>query len=213
MKQIPLLLTFILFLFTTDAQNDFKPVSESELIIIKNNIKNKNTQIQTLICPFVQTKKMAVLKEDNVMSGMMYYKRPNQFRWEYTGDKPFVFVQIGEKCYTKVNDRVTEIKENGARQFKEISKLVIASMNGDILENTKNFKTEFLHNNNMVIVTLIPTQKAMQNALSKIILHFSKTTQLVTKIEIFEGSDDITIIQFENNKINQTINQNIFELK
>jgi outer membrane lipoprotein-sorting protein len=195
------------------AQTDLKPVSEQELSTIKNSIKEKNVNIQTLTCPFVQTKKMAVLKEVNVMTGIMYYKRPNQFRWEYTGDKPFVFVQTGEKCYTKVNDKVTEIKENGARQFKEISKLVIASMNGDILENTKNFKTEFLQNSSMVVVTLIPIHKAMQNALSKIILHFSKTTQLVTKIEIFEGSDDITTIQFENHKINQTINQNTFELK
>jgi len=213
MKKLILTLTAFALLVTLAAQNDFKPVTEVELITVKNKIKEKNAEIQTLICPFVQTKKMAVLKENAISKGIMYFTKPNKFRWEYTDDNPFIFVQNSEKYYTKINDKVTEIKDNSARLFQEISKLVISSINGDILENTKKFKTDFQENNAMVVVNLTPTQKAMQNFMSNIKLYFSKTTYLVTKIEIYESGNDTTIIQFENVKVNQKINDNLFELK
>jgi outer membrane lipoprotein-sorting protein len=197
----------------TSAQTDFKPIAEPELSAVKNNIKAKNAEIQTLICPFVQTKKMAVLKENAVTKGEMTFQKPNMFRWEYTDKSPFVFVQNDDKYYTKVNDKVTEIKDNSARLFQEISKLVISSINGDILENTKKFKTEFQENNTIVAVHLTPTQKSMQNFISKIKLYFDKTNYLVTKIEIYESGDDMTIIQFENVKVNEMIGFRKFELK
>jgi outer membrane lipoprotein-sorting protein len=213
MRITPLLLTLLFLLFTAFAQTDLKPASEPDLAIIKNNIKAKNAEIETLICPFVQTKKMAVLKENAVNKGMMYFKKTNKFRWEYTDENPFIFVQNGDKYYTKINGKVTEIKDNSARMFQEISRLVISSINGEILENTKKFKTDFQENNSFVAVSLTPTQKAMQNFMSKIKIYFSKTTWLVTKIEIYESGDDTTTIQLENVKVNQIVNEDIFILK
>ena len=213
MKKLILTLTALALLVTLDAQNDFKPVTEVELITVKSKIKEKNTEINTLICPFVQTKKMAVLKENVVTKGIMYFAKPDRFRWEYTGDNPFIFVQNGDKYFTKANGKVTEIKDNSARLFQEISRLVISSISGEILGNTKKFKADFQENNSTVMVSLTPTQKAIQNFMSKIKLYFCKTTYLVTKIEIYESGDDMTIIQFENVKVNQTINNNLFELK
>jgi outer membrane lipoprotein-sorting protein len=213
MKKTLLILTLIAVFITAFAQTEFKPIPEPELNAIKNNIKEKNAEISTLICPFVQTKKMAVLKENSVTKGMMYFQKSNRFRWEYTGDNPFIFVQNGEKYFTKINDKVTEIKDNSARLFQEISKLVISSINGDILENTKKFKTEFQENSHIVAVNLTPTQKSMQNFISKIKLYFNKTNYLVTKIEIYEGGDDITTIQFDNVKVNEMLSFRIFELK
>jgi len=213
MKKIILILAAVAVSLAASAQPDFKPISEPELTIIKNNIKAKNTEIQTLICPFVQTKKMAVLKENTVTKGIMYFAKPNRFRWEYIGENPFIFVQNGGKYFTKANGKVTEIKDNSARLFQEISRLVISSINGEILENNKRFKIEFQENNSMVVVNLTPTQKAMQNFMSKIKLYFNKATYLVSKIEIYESGNDVTIIQFENVKVNQTINDDIFILK
>ena len=213
MKKVLLIFVYLIFFITASAQSDFKPISESELTKVKNSIKAKNAEIQTLICPFVQTKKMAVLKEDAVTKGIMYFAKPNRFRWEYTGDNPFVFVQNDGKYFTKINGKVAEVKDNSVRLFQEISNMVIASISGEILENTKKFKTEFQENNSMVVVNLTPIPKAMQNFISKIRLFFDKTTYLVTKIEIYEGGNDMTIIQFENVKVNQTIYDNLFELK
>jgi outer membrane lipoprotein-sorting protein len=213
MKKPLLILSLIALFLSVSAQTDFKPIAEPELSAIKNNIKAKNTEIETLICPFVQTKKLAVLKENAVTKGIMYFQKSNKFRWEYTDTNPFVFVQNGEKYFIKINDKVTEIKDNSARLFQEISKLVISSINGDILENTKKFKTEFHENGNIVAVNLTPTQKSMQNFISKIKLYFDKSSYLVTKIEIYEGGEDMTIIQFENVKVNQMISVRTFELK
>ena len=213
MKKLILILNITVAFLSIFAQTDMKPVSEADLITIKNNINEKNAQIETLICPFVQTKKMAVLKEDAVTKGMMYFQKTDKFRWEYTDDNPFIFVQNGGKYFTKMNGKVNEIKDNSARLFQEIASLVISSIDGDILENTKKFKTEYQENNNTVVVSLTPIPKSMKNFISKIKLHFNKTNFLVTKIEIYESGDDITTIQFDNVKENQTISPNIFELK
>jgi outer membrane lipoprotein-sorting protein len=213
MKKILLILISVLLFLTASAQTDFKPILESDLIAVKNAIKEKNAEIQTLICPFVQTKKMAVLKEVAVTKGIMRFQKNNRFRWEYSGENPFIFVQNGDKYYTQTNGKVAEIKDNSARLFQEISRLVISSINGEILENTKKFKTEFHENSSTVIVNLTPTQRAMQNYMSKIKLYFSKSTCLVTKIEIYESGDDLTIIQFENVSVNEMIPVRLFELK
>jgi len=213
MKKTLLLFGYIISFLIASAQPDFKTISEPDLTKVKNSIKTKNAEIQTLICPFVQTKKMAVLKEYAVTKGIMYFAKPNRFRWEYTGDNPFIFVQNEGRYFTKINGKVTEVKDNSVRLFQEISNLVIASISGEILENTKKFKTEFQENNSMVVVSLTPIPKAMQNFMSKIRLFFDKTTYLVTKIEIYESGNDLTIIQFENIKVNQPINDDIFILK
>ena len=213
MKKTLFILILIIFSIAASAQTDFKPIAEPELGVIKNSIKAKNAEIETLICPFVQTKKMAVLKENAVTKGIMYFQKSNKFRWEYTGDNPFIFVQNGEKYFTQINGKVTEIKDNSARLFQEISKLVISSISGDILENTKKFKTEFHENNTVVAVHLTPTQKSMQNFIAKIKLYFNKENYLVSKIEIYEGGDDMTVIQFDNVKVNEMISFRKFDLK
>jgi outer membrane lipoprotein-sorting protein len=213
MKKLLFALAALALVITLAAQNDLKPVSETDILSIKNKIKEKNIEINTLICPFVQTKKMAVLKENVETKGLMCFAKPNQFRWEYTGENPFVFVQNGEKYYTKMNGKVTEVKDNSARLFQEISKLVISSINGDILENTKKFKTDFFENSNVVVVNLTPTSKSMQNFISKIQLYFSKNSFLVTTIEIYEGGEDTTTIQFENVKVNEMLPLRLFELR
>ena len=213
MKKYLIFLITLTVLLTASSQTDYYPISETNLITVKNNIKAKNAEIQTLICPFVQTKKMEVLKENVITKGMMYFQKPNKFRWEYTGENPFIFVQNEEKYFTEVKGKVTEIKDNSVKLFQEISKLVISSIHGDILENTKKFKTDFFENNNSVVVNLTPTAKSMQNFISKIKLYFSKTNYLVTKIEIFESGNDTTTIQFENVKINEMLPPILFELK
>jgi outer membrane lipoprotein carrier protein len=213
MKKIFFIQSFLAFFLSLSAQIGFIPISESDLIAIKKSIQEKNAQINTLICPFVQIKKMAVLKEDAVTHGMMYFQKTDKFRWEYVGENPFVFVQNRDKYYTKMNGKISEIRDHSARLFQEIAQLVTSSIHGDILENTKKFNTEFQENSNMVVVFLSPIPKALKNFISKIILHFDKSNYLVTKIEIFDNEEDITTILFENVKVNQTIHPNIFELK
>ena len=213
MKRISFLLSIILFFIAANAQSELKPVSDADLVAIKNAIREKNTQIKTIICPFVQTKKMEMLKENMVSKGIMYFKKATQFRWEYTGENPFVFVQNGEKYYKQVNGKVVEVKDNSTRMFQEMSKMVIASMNGEIFEDTKKFKIDFQENNSMVVVNLTPIQKGMQNFMSKIKLYFNKNTYLISKIEIFEKGNDTTTILFENVKVNQMVNDSLFELK
>ncbi|MCL2311283.1 MAG: outer membrane lipoprotein carrier protein LolA [Firmicutes bacterium] len=213
MKKIFLLLTGIFFSITVWAQSNFTPVSSAGIVAIKNAIKEKNSQINTMTCPFVQTKKMEILNESAVTKGVMYFKKTDKFRWEYLSEVPFVFVQNGNRFYTKIDGKVTEVKGNNARMFQEISKMVIASMNGEILEDTKKFKTEFHENNSVVVVTLTPTQKNMHSFIKEMKLYFSKKTYWVSKIEIFESENECTSIQFENIQENKVIADSIFELK
>jgi outer membrane lipoprotein-sorting protein len=213
MKKTLLLFGCLLLFLTAGAQPNLNPIHEPDLTIIKDIIKAKNAEIQTLICPFIQTKKMAVLMEDAVTKGIMYFEKPNKFRWEYTGNNPFVFVQNGRKFFTRINEKVTEVKDNSTRLFQEISNIVIASISGEILENSKKFKTEFQENNGMVVVSLTPMSKAMQNFISTIKLYLIKTTYLASKIEIYENGGDVTVIQYENVTVNHTINDEIFILR
>lgn len=208
-----LLLFLVLNGLTGTAQSNFKPVTGEPLASLKTQIKNKNALINTLICPFTQVKQMTILKNPSTSKGIMYFKKPEQFRWEYTQNPKFIFAQNGKTIYTKSGDQVQIVKDNSAMLYQEISKLVVQSINGSILENSKDFSPIFEENQEVIKITLIPKQRNLKKFIASIHLFIDKNTYIAHQFILNEPNGDFTKITFENVTVNQNINNAQFILK
>lgn len=215
LKFIKSFFSFILILLSCQlvAQNDYKPVTGNILTQYKTQIKAKNGQITSLTCPFTQTKNMSILKNPNITKGIMYFKKNDKFRWEYYNNPKFIFAQNGKTIYTKSGDKVQIIKDNSVILYQQISKLVMQSINGEILDNNKEFTTKFEENGQFIRIIMEPKQRNMKKFIASIQLQIDKKSYLATQFILNEPNGDNTIIKFENVKLNQSIDDSMFILK
>lgn len=207
----------LVFLFCVSislyAQTDFKPIPSSEIIEVKKQIKQKNGQITSLTSTFTQTKKMAILKEPSIMKGMMYYKNKDKFRWEYNNTPKFIFAQNGKTISTQTGENVQIISDNSVKLYEEISKLVSQSINGNILENSKDFTISYEQNGQYVKVNMVPKQRTMKRFIASITLYIDKKTMLASKFIMSEANGDSTTIVFDKILTNTVLDDKIFVLK
>jgi outer membrane lipoprotein carrier protein len=156
---------------------------------------------------------MSVLKEPAISNGSMYYKKADKFRWEYTNNPVFIFAQNGKTIYTKSNDKVTVVKDNSAKLYEEISKIVIASINGSLLESPKDFDIQYLENKNSIKIILTPKAKNMKKFIASIELIIDKKTYFASQFCLLDPSGDSTTINFEKVKMNPVLEDSLFILK
>ena len=156
---------------------------------------------------------MSILKTPNVTKGFMYFKKNEKFRWEYVNNPTFIFAQNGKTIYTKSGDKVQIIKDNSVILYQQISKLVMQSINGEILENNKEFTTKFEENGSFIKIILEPKQRNMKKFIASIQLLIDKKSYLASQFILSERNGDNTIIKFEKVKLNQNIDDSIFILK
>ena len=60
---------------------------------------------------------------------------------------------------------------------------------------------------------MTPKTKNMKDSFKKINLYFDKNITSVSKIEMIETSEDFTLIEFLNKKLNAPISENSFIIK
>lgn len=213
MKKNILLVFLFCVSISLSAQTDFKPIPSSEIIEVKKQIKQKNGQITSLTSTFTQTKKMAILKEPSIMKGMMYYKNKDKFRWEYNNTPKFIFAQNGKTISTQTGENVQIITDNSVKLYEEISKLVSQSINGNILENSKDFTISYEQNSQYVKVNMVPKQRTMKRFIASITLYIDKKTMLASKFIMSEANGDSTTIVFDKILTNTVLEDKIFILK
>lgn len=186
--------------------------AQGQASIIKE-ISNAAENLQTLQCNFVQTKQMKLLGDKMVSKGKMYYAQSSKLRWEYTSPYRYTFIMNSSKVsLTKgVTNTVIDVQKN--KVFKEIANIMLSSMVGKCLTDTKSFKTTAKTGQAEYVVTLVPVKKDLKQMYSQIVLHYSRSQRVVTKVEMKERSGDTTAIQLSGIIKNKSINANTFVIK
>lgn len=204
-KLLALLLTLALLLpQAVSAQ------SQTEII---RKITAAAASMRSLQCDFVQTKHLKMLNDKMVSRGRMYYQQSNKLRWEYTSPYAYTFVLNGQQVKLTKGKRSDIIDVNQSKVFKEIARIMMNSVVGKSLADTKDFKTTVSASSSEYVATLIPQRREMKLMFQKIVLHFSRTTQMVETVELLEKKGDRTIIELKNAKKNVQIAQSLFAIR
>lgn len=177
---------------------------------VKQQINAVASKMKTMQCDFVQTKYLKMLNDKMVSRGKMYYQQSNKLRWEYTSPYTYTFVLNGSKVLISKGNRNDVINVNQSKFFKEIARIMMNSVVGKCLTDSKDFKVSLAGSSDEYVATLYPQQKQMKQMFQKIILHFNKQKSTVFKVELIEKKGDRTIIELKNVKNNMPINAKVF---
>lgn len=177
---------------------------------VKQQINAVASKMKTMQCDFVQTKYLKMLNDKMVSRGKMYYQQSNKLRWEYTYPYTYTFVLNGSRVLISKGKRNDVINVNQSKFFKEIARIMMNSVVGKCLTDSKDFKVSLIWASAEYVATLYPQQKQMKQMFQKIILHFNKQNSTVSKVELIEKKGDRTIIELKNVKSNAPINAKVF---
>ncbi len=197
----------LLFTIQLCAQNDFKKVDATTKQTILSDISATSKNNKTLSCSFVQEKTSTLVAEKAVSKGLMYYKSPNSLRWEYTSPQTSALIVNGNEAALQTAKGTTT---NNTRMFKELATIIISTIDGSGLNDSKNFTSEVLENTTTYKVILTPINKRIAAIYSNITLQIDKQNKVAKSISMQEKNGDSMIIFFSNHKLNQALDTHLF---
>ena len=154
-----------------------------------------------------------MLNDKLVSKGKMYYQQANKLRWEYITPYQYTFLLNDQKVQIKSGQRnsVIDVKQN--KVFREIARIMMNSVVGKSLSDTKDFRVSIAESGTEWIATLLPQRKEMKQMFQKVILHFNKQRSMVSQVVMLEKNGDQTVIDLRNVKTNQPLNSSLFVIK
>ena len=132
MKKVLLHIICLLAVVSAFGQNGKELIGDLRVKVI-NDITKNTVGIQSLSCLFTQTKQSSLLVDNAVSKGKMNYSRPKSMRWEYTSPYSYALVVEGDSLSMVKNGNIAEANQKANRMMKEMSSLIIGSINGERL--------------------------------------------------------------------------------
>lgn len=202
------ILIFLVFLF---ALTLFSEVAQGQEEMLRA-IRTTGASIESLECEFTQTKTVSMLEQKMVSGGKLYFRKPSAVRWEYLTPVHNFFIMNGEDLLAgnDASAKRSSLKKN--RFARMISSLIVGSLSGESLEDSRNFKTELSLETGEWVAVLTPLRRDLSQLCSSIVLRFNPKTALANSITLNEASGDCTHIVFRNMKINLTPPEGVFDI-
>lgn len=174
-------------------------------------IRQESAKIKTLQADFVQKKFMKILSRPLVSEGRFYFSAPDAFRWEYFNPLKSVVINFQGKTrrYVYSDGKMEEDQTGGAQAMKIVLGEVAGWMNGRFDQNPS-FKAT-MNKKGKTRITLTPVEKKMNGMIEKIEITLSPKGQTVQSVKILEGTDNYTLITFNNVKINDVMDPSVFQ--
>ena len=208
MKRILLSVLFVALGLFASAQTQLSEAQSNEIIV---SLTETAASMQTMQCRFVQSKTMAILAEPSVSEGRMYFASPDRLRWEYISPYPFALVVNGERI-VKVTDGKAEVLEgNSGRMYQGIVSMIMGSASGKNLFDTSTFDVILYDDNTFWKAEMTPKRRDMKRMFSQLVFHFDKKTQVIDHVEFIDSSGDVTLIRFEEVRVNEGIYKQTFD--
>jgi outer membrane lipoprotein-sorting protein len=169
--------------------------------------------IKTIESDFTQEKKLSILSNTLVSKGNFCFRRENNIRWEYLQPYKYLIIISQDKIYIKEEKDQKQYDIQSNKMFREMNKFISGCIQGDILENEKDYKIGYFEDSHNFFVTLVPVAEKMRQMLNEIQIWFDRTDLTVARIRMMEPGGDYTKIDFVNKKLNTDIPVEKFSFK
>lgn len=189
------------------AQKKADAAEQAEMVKM---IEEAASSLTTMRCNFLQTKKLGLLNDEMVSSGVMYYSQPAKLCWQYLEPYSYTFVINGSKVMMKTDDRKNVVDARQSKMFKEVTQIMVNSVTGKCLLADKDFKVELYVADNEWTAHLTPLRKELKSMFKVIVLHIDPKRCLVTQVDLLEEGEDETNIVLSDYEINTAIDAQKF---
>ena len=111
------------------------------------------------------------------------------------------------------NGRREQINTNQNKVFREIVNIMMSSVVGKCLSDTKNYRTSIATQGSTWLATIVPLRKELKQLFTKFVITFDKNIGAVTQVVLYEKNGDCTTIKLRNIKLNTPIADDTFVAK
>jgi len=167
---------------------------------------------QSMKSDFVQEKHLSFMSEPIISKGVFQYKLDNKIRWQYTSPFNYLLILNNGKLLVDDEGNQNKIDLSNNEMFKQINDIISNALTGNVFDNPEQFNNTIEESKDSFRVSLTPKNKDLEIYIKEIKIILSKETMLVKEVKLIELSDDFTKISFLNNKINNKIDDSVFEL-
>lgn len=169
--------------------------------------------MKTMQADFVQTKHLRMLGEKMVSRGRMCYQQSDRLRWEYTKPYAYTFILNGNSVMMSKGGRRDVVDVNRNKVFREIARMMMSSVVGTCLTDSRNFKVSMTVDKQTYTATLLPQKKDMKAMFTRIVLVFNRRTSVVSKVTMYEKNGDRTEITLDNVRTGAAVSPTEFTIK
>lgn len=179
---------------------------------VLNKINNGALAMKSMQCDFSQTKSVKMLNKSVESEGVMYFKRPNKLRWQYTKPYDYTFVLNDTKVHIKSAKSNKKIDTNDNKMFNQISNIILNCVTGGNLNNSPEFRVELYQSGANYFAKLYPKKKELKQVYNNIEIHFNNSLSMVNEVKMEEKTGETTIVRLRNTKINVAIDDKVFNI-
>ena len=161
-------------------------------------------------CDFGQTKRMKLLSKEMQSKGVMYFKRPNKLRWQYTAPYDYTFILNGDKVQIKSSKSTKNIDVQGNKMFRQITNIILNSVTGGSLKSSSDFTVEVYKKDNTYFAKLYPKKKELKQLYQVIEIYFDSALTMVNSVRMVDKTGDETRVNLINTKLNIAVDEKMF---
>lgn len=188
------------------------PATKDEQQYMLEKIEASSAKMNTLVCDFEQTKELSLLDEKMISKGKMFYRQDRYLRWEYLSPYIYTFILNDKKILMQTEKSRNVVDVKSSKLFQEVVKIMMSSVNGKGLTDTKNFHATYYRGEKEWKIILIPLQKEMKKIFSLIELILNVEDYTVDQVKMEEPNDDTTLIRLWNKQFNLKIDDEKFAI-
>ena len=182
------LVLYLMCLSALTVMGQTKLTSEQEKQVLAKMEQSSNA-LHSLQCDFVQSKRMKILSKEMQSKGILYFKKPDKIRWQYTTPYDYTFVMNGDKVQIKSAKSTKNIDIQGNKIFRQITTIIDA-----------------------YFAKMLPKKKEVKQVYAAIEVYFNPALTMVERIKMIEKSGEYTVVKLLSPKMNTTINESIFKV-
>lgn len=186
-----------------------KLTAEQQKQIIEK-IDQTASAMKGMQCDFVQTKRMKLLSKEMQSKGVMYFKRPNKLRWQYTAPYDYTFILNGDKVQIKSSKSTKNIDVQGNKMFRQITNIILNSVTGGSLKSSSDFTVEVYKKDTTYFAKLFPKKKELKQLYQVIEIYFDSALTMVNSVRMVEKTGDETRVNLINTKLNIAVDEKMF---
>ncbi|MCD4746494.1 MAG: outer membrane lipoprotein carrier protein LolA [Bacteroidales bacterium] len=193
----------VLYCFSSFSQSSFKAIKD--ISAFRSNLAEMAEKTNTIESNFIQEKNISFISEKIISKGLFCFKKENMIRWQYSEPFDYLIIIKDDKIYIKDEEQENKYDVQSNKIFKEVNNIIVGCVQGDILNNDKEYKIQYYENDKFYYVKLTPYSEKMKEFLSNINIYFDKKDYSVSILKMIELSGDYTKIEFFNKKLNEEI--------
>ena len=176
-----------------------------------SSIQEAARKVTAVQADFIQTKHLKMLARPITAEGKLYYRKPGELRWEYTGPIRSVLIK-NKRGISRMTWRDGAYRADAEAKLKPVQ-LVLEQMElwlqGDYVQST--LFTATLEAGPSPKIKLVPKNKSLGSLITAVYVFLAEQPGAVDSIEIWENQDSVTRIKLKSVKLNGTFPAKVFE--